>query len=767
MAKRALVVSDGRVSTKVDKDEYHIRDIEEYHKNYLATSPTTYPDADSASDVEDVSVSGDGGAPATGGLRHKTRKKRRKGRASVAEVVFGAAPPIRTHSSGIHDVHTADYCYVSKDSVVDITAMGEHAEDLVKLLEAADLGDPIALHCLLTGHTVSPEEKEPNTIKQAYSLPDRQQWREAVEIEWNMVNKFNVLSDPIPAPAGSKPLNCRWVFKRKRDHLGNVIKYKARLTPQGCFQHFGIDYGDTYAPVARMTTLRYVLALASLLHLQTTSVDFTNAFLNAPLDEDVYINAPPGTPELPRGYVYKVQRALYGLKQSPRAWNITLNDFMVKQCDFRQLKVEKCMYIKRNRDGTCVLVCLYVDDLVIAYNSRSSLESFLAKVKTQFKITQSESLQKTLGFQIERTANGDVFMHQKAYIEEVLKRFGMLEARIVDTPADYRIKLTKEGAQKARSSVSSAATQGESTSETVHEANAVARKKKKLSSIPGKEGRIPYRELIGCLLWISMGTRPDISYAVNQCARYAADPKEDHWTACLRILRYLKGTPDYGLHYQKQSTQFLSTGLHQNDSGLQDGTGSQKEPQNTKRRFAQMEDLKQPVSYAAAFYPGDVNVHLQGYSDADYASNLDDRRSITGYVFMFAGAPLSWNSMTQHSVSLSTMESEYYAVCKATQEAIYLRMLFEESGIKVDAPLTIFEDNQACIAFTKQPGEHTRTKHIDVRACFVRQWVEHGELVLEPIATKEQLADILTKALEPAQFAYLRSRLVRPRSSVM
>jgi hypothetical protein len=112
------------------------------------------------------------------------------------------------------------------------------------------------------------------------------------------------------------------------------------------------------------------------------------------------------------------------------------------------------------------------------------------------------------------------------------------------------------------------------------------------------------------------------------------------------------------------------------------------------------------------------------------------------------------------------MEAEYYAVCKATQEAIYLRMLFEESGMKVEQPLVIKEDNQACISFTKQPGDHTRSKYIDVRSCFVRRWVEHGELVLEQIDTSQQLADIFTKALDTRQFQFLRDHLVRPRSSV-
>ena len=191
-----------------------------------------------------------------------------------------------------------------------------------------------------------------------------------------------------------------------------------------------------------------------------------------------------------------------------------------------------------------------------------------------------------------------------------------------------------------------------------------------------------------------MGTRPDISYAVNQCARYSSDPKPEHWTACLRILRYLKGTSDFDLHYHRHPNHYLG----------------RNQPEK-----ASMKELSQPFSYASSHYPGDSNVHVFGYSDSDYANNVDDRRSITGYVFVFA------NSMTQHSVALSTMEAEYYAVCKATQEAICLRMLFEESGIRVDRPLVIKEDNQACISFTKNPGENSKTKHIDVRRCFVRQ----------------------------------------------
>ena len=141
------------------------------------------------------------------------------------------------------------------------------SEELSMMIDSAMYGDPIVAHCLATGTAEAPVDPEPNTIKQAYASPERDKWREAVETELEMIRQFNVFSDPILLPKGAIPLNCRWVFKRKRDHLGNVIKHKARLTPQGCYQHFGVDYSDTYAPVARMATSRYVLAQACLLQL--------------------------------------------------------------------------------------------------------------------------------------------------------------------------------------------------------------------------------------------------------------------------------------------------------------------------------------------------------------------------------------------------------------------------------------------------------------------------------------------------------------------
>ena len=187
-----------------------------------------------------------------------------------------------------------------------------------RLVESAMYGDSLALHVLLSDVACASVESEPQTYKQAMKLPDRKAWKEAIDAELKMISDFGVFSEPMPLPQGAKVLHQRWVFKRKRDEHGNVVKYKARLTPQGCYQTFGVDFMDTYAPVARMTTVRFILALSVLLPLKVSTIDFQNAFLNAPLSDDIYVHAPPGSDPLPDGHVYKLHICLLYTSPSPR-----------------------------------------------------------------------------------------------------------------------------------------------------------------------------------------------------------------------------------------------------------------------------------------------------------------------------------------------------------------------------------------------------------------------------------------------------------------
>lgn len=218
--------------------------------------------------------------------------------------------------------------------------------------------------------------------------------------------------------------------------------------------------------------------------------------------------------------------------------------------------------------------------------------------------------------------------------------------------------------------------------------------------------RFPYREAIGSLLFAARISRPDIEYAVNYLSQFLEYNDQEHWKAVKRIFRYLKQTIDYGIIFGKS---------------------------------------------------GSIN-ELAGFTDADYAGCLQTRKSRSGYIFLLNGAPISWSSQRQNCVSLSTTEAEYVALANGTKEAIWLRRLLNELGIRCDS-VKIYVDNQSAISLANNPEYHKRSKHIDVRYHFVRDVVHKREITVEYIPSDKQLADILTKPLPRETFCKLRESM--------
>ena len=175
--------------------------------------------------------------------------------------------------------------------------------------------------------------------------PDWPKWAEAKRDKLAAIGRLEVISEPVSRPPNVTLVKTKWLYKTKSDSDGNVVKYKARLVGQGYSQIFGKDYYDTYAPVARLSSLRLVYALSVLYGAELYMLDVNTAFLNASLKEDVYINPPAGYGDIPKGCVLKLEKALYGLKQSPREWNNMVNDFLTGQCKFMRLQTEHCVYI--------------------------------------------------------------------------------------------------------------------------------------------------------------------------------------------------------------------------------------------------------------------------------------------------------------------------------------------------------------------------------------------------------------------------------------
>ena len=215
-----------------------------------------------------------------------------------------------------------------------------------------------------------------------------------------------------------------------------------------------------------------------------------------------------------------------------------------------------------------------------------------------------------------------------------------------------------------------------------------------------------YQSCVGSLLYMSIKTRPDISFAVGLVAKFCSNPKKNHWSAVKRILRYLKGTVNYGLLFLR-----------------------------------------------------DESPELIGYSDADWAGDVSDRKSMSGYCFIMNGAAVAWSSKKQSCIALSTAEAEYVALSHAAQEAVWLARLHEELGCTMKSAVTIYEDNQSAISISKNSQFHGRTKHVDIKFHFVRDLVENNVIEIIYCPTNEMLADPFTKAVCRDKFVHFRNSI--------
>src|SRR5581483_8045317 len=407
-------------------------------------------------------------------------------------------------------------------------------------------------------------EIEPKSIEDA--LPDPN-WVSAMQEELSefIRNKVYTL---VPRPSNRTIIGTKWVFRNKLDEHGTVIRNKARLVAQGYRQEEGIDYDETFAPVARLEAIRLFLAFAAHKNFKVFQMDVKSAFLNGKLSEEVYVSQPPGfiDPKYP-DHVFKLHKALYGLKQAPRAWYDTLSSFLLQK-GFERGKIDSTLFLRKHK-GHIILVQIYVDDIIFGSTNPKMCKKFELLMKSEYKMSMMGELTYFLGLQIKQSEKG-IFISQGKYVSDMLKKFDLLSCTPMKTPMAPPLKLDKDA-------------NGKSIDITL------------------------YRGMIGSLLYLT-ASRPDIMYSTCLCARYQSDPKESHLIAVKRIFRYLKGTPNLGL-----------------------------------------------------WYPKDSGFDLTAFSDSDFAGCKLDRKSTTGGCQLLGGKLVSWTSKKQNSVSTSTAEAEYVA----------------------------------------------------------------------------------------------------------
>ncbi|GJR07217.1 zinc finger, CCHC-type containing protein [Tanacetum coccineum] len=354
------------------------------------------------------------------------------------------------------------------------------------------------------------EEEEPRNYKEAST---DKKWIEAMEIELDSINKNNTWT-LTTLPPDQKAIGLKWVFKTKRDAEGKIIKYKARLVAKGYVQEQGIDFDEVFAPVARIETVRLILALAAYHGWQVHHLDVKSAFLHGDLKEEVYVTQPEGFVQQGNsGKVYKLIKALYGLRQAPRAWNVKL-DQTLKSLDFKKCNLEQAVYTKRSKTST-LIVGVYVDDLIITGTPRKEIDVFKSQMKDKFEMSDLGLLAYYLGIEVTQTG-GEITIKQTGYINKILKETSMTDSNDTKIPMDPGTKLVK-------------AEDGNTVDATY------------------------YRSLIGSLRYL-LHTRPDLSYSVGLLSRFMQDPKDHHLKAVKQVIRYIKGTKEHGIIYKKEGS---------------------------------------------------------------------------------------------------------------------------------------------------------------------------------------------------------------------
>jgi len=508
--------------------------------------------------------------------------------------------------------------------------------------------------------------RDPASYAEAMRSPDSDEWSKACQYEIDALDK-NGTWELVDLPSGRKTVKSKWVFKLKADG-----RFRARLVAKGFTQIPGIDFDETFSPIAHFESLRLLLALAALEDWEIHQMDVKLAFLNGVLEEEIYMEQPQGF--ITTGQETKVcclRKAIYGLKQASRAWNLQFHGVLVG-LGFKRTHSDAGVYVCHQQEGDGpLIVILYVDDITILGASLEAVKRLKANLAKRYEMSDLGEIESYLGVHITRDRpNRCLQIDQAGYMCDVIDRFGMADANPNKTPlpAGADVLLVKYD--------------GEASSSDVKH----------------------YQSLIGSLLYVQIGTRPDISFAVSRLAQYSANPSPQHLRLAQYVLSYLLGTVDACLSYDGVN----GDGLH-------------------------------------------------GYSDSSMGDHTDDRHSTSGYVFLLGNGAISWSSRKQRTIAQSTSEAEYMAMTDVANQAVWYRSFLAELGYTMDNPIPLHGNNKGAIDLALNPVTGRRSKHIDIKHHVIREYLEKGEISLMHTPTAEMVANGFTKSLLCALLQHFNS----------
>ena len=352
--------------------------------------------------------------------------------------------------------------------------------------------------------TAEAEGLEPRTIEEAKKRADWPMWEEAIQKELDALQKANTW-DVVERPPGKNIVGSKWVFKIKKDSEGWIAKYKACLVARGFTQVYGVDYTETFAPVAKLASLRTILAMAAREDWPIEVFDFLSAFLNSTLDEEIFMQLPAGTlgGVDNRVFVTKLRKAIYSLKQAGRTWYQALYQALI-ELGFKCADYDHGVFYARTTGGVIILP-IHVDDCTITGTSQKVLDHYKNLISKWYAMTDLGPISWLLGIKVTWDHKKcTITLSQQSYADSILAHFNFTDAKPLSIPMDPNVAFSKDQCPMTPDDIA-------------------------------RMHRVPYQEAIGSLMYASIGTQPNISFAVSTLSQFLDNPGQAHWEAVKRV----------------------------------------------------------------------------------------------------------------------------------------------------------------------------------------------------------------------------------------
>ena len=540
---------------------------------------------------------------------------------------------------------------------------------------------------------------EPKCIKHIMRMNEepRNKWKNAMRTELDAICDNHTFEPRDPLP-GEQILPLKWVFKVKIKANGSIDKLKARLVCRGDLQKLPPDE-DTWSPTASMRLLKFFIGDAARNQRQIKQADFIAAYLQAKVKQRIFVKISVDTGEACPKYAnitgkpLKLKQGLYGLTTSGKCWADELFNYLLEQ-GFKQSQVDPCLLIKRQDKHKYLKLINYVDDMLFYGDSDETENEFFKNLKNRFNVNLLGNVHWYLGFRIRRLGL-DYVIDQSRYALNISEKFSKcanIKPRSSPLPLDFTP--TKEDMA--------------STPEEKNEVNKLF-------------GDLHYRSAIGALIYLSSGTRSDITFAVSKLAKFSNSPGKRHFQDLIWLIGYVQNSCDKGIRFY---SKLKDSPVHQllKENNIEENTS-----------------------------------HLVTFSDASWQDDTDTGRSTCGRITFLQGGAVDHSTYVPVPVAMSSGEAEYLGAAGAAISAAHLRMLWYDfrclgqrhysvEAMEQEPPYLVMIDNEAAIAMAGSDKDTARTKRISRRYHFVRQGVSMKQLVLKWIGTKSQLADFLTKS---------------------